>query len=160
MNLREVMEALKLEPLVPEGGYFRRTFESPVTVETLQGPRCIGTSIYYLVTPESASKMHTLKSFEIYHYYAGDPLTLVLLEPDGGAKKVRLGINLAAGEVPQYQVSPGIWQGAFLENPKEGFSLVGTTCFPGFEYEDFELAHRDDLLARFPAYEHLWRGLV
>jgi len=146
----EVIRALNLEALEPEGGYFRRIFESKEFIQTDRGERRIGTSIYYLVTPESPSKFHAVKCTEIYHYYLGDPLTLVLLAQDGGTRRVILGPDLREGQVPVRVIEPGVIQGSFIERPESGFSLVGATCFPGFEFADFTLVDRALLLARYP----------
>lgn len=160
MTANEVIQALKLEPLEPEGGYFRQTYQAAATVETPKGGRPIATCIYYLVTPDSFSKFHSLKSTEIYHYYMGDPLTLVLLHADGTAQKIVLGSDLAAGQVPQAIVPAGVWQGSFLEQPAAGFSLVGATCFPGFEPADFTLGTREEMLAKFPMHQTMMQTLM
>ena len=150
ISAKAVIESLKLQPLEPEGGYFLRIFESPDSVSTERGDRRLGTSIYYLVTPESPSKLHTVKSTEIYHFYLGDPLTLALFHPDGRSQKVILGPDLAAGQIPQFVIEPGVCQGSFIEAPRTGYALVGATCIPGFDFADFTIELRNELLLRFP----------
>ena len=150
LTASEVIRALNLEALEPEGGYYRRIFESRESISTDRGERRIGTSIYYLVTPESPSKFHSVKCTEIYHYYLGDPLTLVLLAQDGSTRRVVLGPDLRAGQVPVWVIEPGVIQGSFIDRPESGFSLVGATCFPGFEFADFTLVDRALLLEKYP----------
>ena len=72
-----------------------------------------------------------------------------MFSPAGIFSETILGRNAAAGEVVQWIVPAGYWFGA---KPVEGggFSFVGCTVAPGFDFADFELAERPDILARFP----------
>src|SRR5271165_2950630 len=103
MTADEVKEVLQLTPLKLEGGFFRETYRSCWQVprellpEGIRGPRSIGTAIYYMITPESFSSLHRLPGSEIFHFYLGDPVVMLQLHPEGGAKTVTLGHDLAAG---------------------------------------------------------------
>lgn len=138
----------------PEGGFFRETWRSAETAEGLParfgGPRALGTSILYLLRAGERSRLHRLRADEVWHFHEGGPLHLHLFGPAEGYRRLALGRDPERGERLQAVVPAGAWFGA---EPAEGaaFALVGCTCAPGFEYGDFELGTREDLLARFPA---------
>lgn len=148
---------LGLAPHPREGGWFVETYRSDeriardVLPERYGADRALGTAIYYLLTPATFSEMHRLASDEIFHFYLGDPVEMLLLRPDGSGEAILLGPDLAAGMRPQVAVPRGVWQGARL---REGgrFALLGTTVAPGFEYADYETGARADLLAAHPAH--------
>ena len=145
MTAQEVITALNLEPLTMEGGYFRRNYCSD---QVLNG-KPIATAIYYLLTPDSFSRLHKLPSDEVYHFYMGDPVELTVLSPDGSAQTVTLGTDLKKGMIPQFCVHANQWQGSCLA-PNGAWALVGTTMAPGFKDEDFVAGVRDALIAQYP----------
>jgi predicted cupin superfamily sugar epimerase len=102
-----------------------------------------------MLRPESFSAIHRLKSDEIFHFYLGDPVTMLQLHPDRSSLAVTLGQDIASGQKLQLVVPRGVWQGTFL-NDGGRFALMGTTVSPGFEYSDFELGTRDELAELFP----------
>src|SRR5882757_1106726 len=95
----DVVRLLGLEPLDAEGGYFRRTGESDLFVPG--GDRRTYSVIYSLITPAAFSALHRLVSAELWCFHAGDPLEGLRLRLDGTGERVRLGLNVAAGERPQ-----------------------------------------------------------
>ncbi|NQT19987.1 MAG: cupin domain-containing protein, partial [Planctomycetes bacterium] len=111
--------------------------------------RSLSAAIYYMLVPGSASMLHRLKSDEIFHFYLGDPVTMLQLHPDGHAETITLGQRIAAGERPQVVVPSGVWQGSFL-NDGGRFALMGCTVAPGFDFDDFELGVRGELAGRYP----------
>jgi len=149
---QEVIDLLGLTPLPVEGGYFKSTYRSPATVNSSAGSRDLMSCIYYLLTPTCRSLMHRLKADEIFHFYAGDPVEMLLLFADGQGRTVTLGPDLGAGQIPQLTVPAGVWQGARLVASGE-FALMGTTVAPGFVFEDFELGERAALIEEYPALE-------
>jgi predicted cupin superfamily sugar epimerase len=157
----DVIRLLKLQPLPIEGGYFRETYRSPESFEAARygSPRAFGSAIYFLLTPESFSSLHRLRTDEVYHFYLGDPAELLLLHADGGGERVLLGQDLAAGQQPQLIVPRGTWQGSRVL-PGGRFSLLGTTMAPGFDARDFEHGRRGDLLAAYPSHAELIRCLT
>jgi predicted cupin superfamily sugar epimerase len=165
MDVKRVIELFNLKPQPFEGGYFRETYRSEEIIEAGHLPeryisdRHISTAIYYLLTPDTVSKIHKLKSDEIFHFYLGDAVTMLLLYPDGRSDTVTLGSDIENGQLVQKVVPRGVWQGAKL---CEGgrFALMGTTVAPGFEPEDFELAERQELLNKFTGHEELIRILT
>ncbi len=143
----------------PEGGFFRRTFQSKeiITKEHLpgrfHGSRVFSTAIYYLLPGNEVSRFHRLKADELWHFYAGSALTLYVIEQDGSLAMIKLGADFDRGESFQAAMEAGSWFGAFVDDPSY-YSLVGCTVSPGFEYEDFELGDRKSLIERYP--EHRW----
>jgi len=121
--------------------------------------RAFSTAIYYLLTPETCSRMHRLRSDEIFHFYLGDPVTMLLLFPDGKSETVTLGQDLSAGQKVQFLVPRLVWQGAFL-NAGGRFALLGTTMSPGFDYEDYEAGDRSMLLHVYPDQKEIIERLL
>jgi uncharacterized protein len=137
MTADQLIKSLDLKPH-PEGGFFRETYRSDHS-----------TAIYYLLVPGSLSKIHRLKSDEVFHFYMGDPVTWVQLVPGGKPKKTVLGPWLGQGQQVQMVVPANNWFGGLL-NEGGNFALMGTTVSPGFEFKDFELGRQEDLLTLFP----------
>jgi predicted cupin superfamily sugar epimerase len=132
MTPREIIETLGLEPH-PEGGWFRETWRA----EAPDGVRPAGTAIYYLLERGQVSRWHRVDAAEIWHWYAGAALEL-LLSPDGHSREIAvLGPAIHGGERPQVVVPAGCWQSAV---PRGDFTLAGCSVSPGFEFERFELA--------------------
>ncbi|GIV20953.1 MAG: hypothetical protein KatS3mg023_2704 [Armatimonadota bacterium] len=147
------IEKLGLQPH-PEGGYYRETYRSSqrllgCCLREHEGPRVAATCIYFLLPGGQFSALHRLRSDEIWHFYAGSPLTLHIIDPQGNLSQVRLGKDLENGETFQAVVQAGCWFGATVEDP-HGYTLVGCTVAPGFEFEDFELGNRQQLMEQYP----------
>ena len=146
------IRTLALQPH-PEGGAFRETWRAAESATGLParfgGPRALGTAILYLLRAGERSRLHRLQADEVWHFHEGGPLLIHLLVPGTGYRRLTLGRDPGRGEELQCVVLNGCWFGA---EPAEGteFALVGCTCVPGFEYGDFELGTRAELLARFP----------
>ena len=128
---------LSLVPLPEEGGRWAQT--------VLDGD---SSAIHYLLTDGDFSAMHRLDGQEVYHHYAGAPVALLLLFPDGSAAEVLMGDDLAAGQRPQVVVPAGVWQGSSTCGE---WTLLGTTMAPPYADEGFELGRRDELLADWPS---------
>lgn len=159
INAEKLIELLGLVPHQAEGGFFKETYRSieRIPEEGLppryRSQRNLGTAILYLLTPESCSLFHRLASDEIFHFYLGDPVTLVLLHPNLLSEHVTLGSDLEGGQKVQCFVPRGTWLGLFL-NDGGDYALMGTTVAPGFEYDDFELGDRNTLLSEYPHEAH------
>ena len=150
----------------PEGGYFVETYRSAEQVPHVAlptrfgGSRSFSTAIYFLLENHHFSALHRIQADELWHFYTGDPLEILVLDPASGALEViRLGPDPEAGEVFQAVVAAGMWFGS---RPAAGsaYSLVGCTVAPGFDFADFELAERTALLAEFPQHEAVIVGLT
>jgi predicted cupin superfamily sugar epimerase len=167
LTAARIIELLGLEPLPHEGGLFRQTYRAAENIPAQAlpprygAPRRFATAIYYLLTddPDSFSALHRLKTDEIYHFYLGGPAEMLLLHPGGGAARIVLGPDLAAGQQVQFVVPAGVWQGSRLR-PGGRYALLGTTMAPGYEQEDFELGDRESLLSEYPNQAELIRSLT
>ena len=161
----QIIERLKLVPLTIEGGHFRETYRSELSVPSgalpndYSGDRNVSTAIYYLLTPDTFSAIHIIKSDEIFHFYAGDPVEMLQLWPDGAARVVIISNDLAGGHEPQLVVPAGIWQGCRLVRGGV-WALMGCTVAPGFDYADFALADRAALVALHPAHAEMIEALT
>jgi predicted cupin superfamily sugar epimerase len=147
MSPSDLIRDLDLAPH-PEGGYFRETYRA--AQQDAQG-RAASTLIYFLLLPGQVSKLHRIDADESWHLYLGGPLLIHELDPatpQAPPRTTRLGRELARGERPQHVVPAGCWFGAELA-PGEGFALVGCGVAPAFDFARFELATREDMLARF-----------
>jgi predicted cupin superfamily sugar epimerase len=149
MTADEIKNLLKLEPHPVEGGWYRRTYTSAVSVALLHGVRPYGTAIYYLLEAETFSEMHVLASDEIFHFYLGDPVEMLQLWPSGESKVVTLGPDLGAGQHVQLTVPAGVWQGTRLVGNGK-VALLGCTVTPGFDFADYRNARADELIATWP----------
>ncbi|MCC6704179.1 MAG: cupin domain-containing protein [Thermomicrobiales bacterium] len=151
----DVIARLGLRPLPGEGGYFTESYRSgwslspDVIPGDYPGERLAATAIYFLVTPDQFSALHRLRGDELWHFYLGDPVELVTIDPDGRVNTISMGHELTAGQVPQALAPAGTWLGCALANGGE-WALLGTTMTPGFHPDDFELADRARLLAAYP----------
>ena len=152
------IESLQMQPH-PEGGFFRESYRSEQTME-VPAPgggtqqRNVCTAIYFLLEAGNFSAFHRIKSDEIWHFYAGQALEVLELLPDGELCCTRLGSDILRGEIPQYVVPADTW---FASRVVDGgtFSLVGCTVAPGFDFADFQLARRQELLEIFPQHRQI-----
>jgi predicted cupin superfamily sugar epimerase len=149
MTADEIKTLLKLEPHPVEGGHFRRTYTSKLSLDTERGTRAAGTAIYYLLEPGTFSEMHVLASDELFHFYLGDPVEMLQLRPNGESKIIVLGPDLTAGQQVQHVVPAGIWQGSrLIGNGK--VALLGCSVVPGFDFADYTSAGYGELSAKWP----------
>ncbi len=132
MTADDIIRLLELEPH-PEGGHYRETFRD--TTATGSG-RAASTAVYFLLRSGEVSRWHRVDAAEVWHWYAGAPLLLGIVE-NGQRREVQLGCDFAAGERPQAVVPPQAWQQA---QSLGAWTLVGCTVAPGFEFAGFELA--------------------
>ena len=138
----------------PEGGFYRETYRSAGHIpasglpESFAGSRAFSTAILFLLRGGERSRLHRIRQDEVWHFYLGGPLRLVMLE-EQGARSVILGPDVLAGQMVQFTVPAGFWFGAA---PCEGttFALTGCTVAPGFDFADFELGQREELEREFP----------
>jgi predicted cupin superfamily sugar epimerase len=135
-------EILDLQPH-PEGGWFRETWRSAITVhpEGYPGSRSTCTVIYFLLEPGDKSQWHTVRSPELWLWHRGGPLRLVLGgsgdEPGAAQSTVVLGPDLSRGQQLQAVVPAGSWQSAQPDGDEE--VLVSCVVSPGFSFDDFRM---------------------
>jgi uncharacterized protein len=124
-----IIKALKLKPH-PEGGHYRETFR-----DARKTGRAHSTAIYFLLKRGEVSRLHRVDAAEVWHFYAGAPLELII----GKRKRAILGTDLAKKQQPQILVPANVWQSA---RTLGAYTLVGCTVAPGFEFSGFELAEK------------------
>jgi len=145
----DLIVAYGFQPLPVEGTLFVSTYRSPAS---FPDGRPMGTAMIgmYAHDPPSRSLFHRLPHDEVWHFYGGDPIRLVLLQPDGGVDEVWLGSDVAAGHRVQHVVPAGVWQAGELA-PDGSYGLFGCTMAPGFTGAGFEGGRRSELLASHPS---------
>lgn len=158
------IDLLRLQPH-PEGGYYRVTYEAEQMIEqgalpdSFAGPRRASTAIYFLLQRGDFSAFHRIPSDELWHFYAGDALQIHIINAAGVIRTIDLGRNVASGEAFQAVVPADHW---FASEPKgeSAYALVGCTVAPGFDFTDFQLAARDELLREYPQHKKLIERLT
>jgi predicted cupin superfamily sugar epimerase len=147
-EVQALIEHFKLKPMPVEGTLFTNTYRS--RQEIAEGkPFCDAIIALYCDEPRSVSLFHQLPVDEIWHFYAGDPLRLVLLYPDGTSSDVIMGNDPLHGQQVQFVVPAGVWQAGHLL-PGGRFALFGCTMAPGFTEDMFEGGIRDRLIQVYP----------
>ncbi|GGH23566.1 cupin domain-containing protein [Mucilaginibacter phyllosphaerae] len=139
---------LNLQPH-PEGGYYKEVFRSANEVsragETAARQAC--TSIYYLLEGADFSGFHRLASDELWYFHKGAPLHIHVIATDGTQTTIELS-DTGTGQL-QAIIPPHTWFAAELPTGT-GFALVSCAVAPGFDFAEFEMANRDELLAQYP----------
>ncbi len=144
----------------PEGGYFKEVYRSDEIIMSENLPkrftsnRNYSTSIYFLLDGEQKSNFHRLKSDEIWHFYEGSSIKIFVIDVLGNLSEYLLGKNLDEGGKFQLVIKRNNWFAAELKE-ENSYSLIGCTVSPGFNYEDFELADRNNLQKQFPQHEEI-----
>jgi predicted cupin superfamily sugar epimerase len=158
------IDRLSLSPH-PEGGYYRVTYQSTLTIaqdalpSAFHGSRYASTAIYFLLAQKDFSAFHRIASDELWHFYAGSGLIVYVIDPEGNYCELHLGDAFEAGEVFQAVVKAGCWFASRLKNAA-GFALVGCTVAPGFDFADFEMAKRSELVGICPEHRKLIEELT
>ena len=132
---KQIIETLGLQPH-PEGGWYAETWRA----DAAEGTRAAGTAIYYLLEAGDVSHWHRVDAAEIWHWYAGGPLSLTLSPNGHDAEAIVLGPEINVGQRPQRIVPAGWWQTA---TSLGAWTLAGCTVSPGFEFDGFEMAPPD-----------------
>ncbi len=158
-RIQQLIQHLKLLPH-PEGGYYAENYRSKETIAKsalpgrFKGDRHFSTAIDFLIPAGHFSAFHRIEADELWHFYEGQTLHVFVIDPQGNLEIIRLGNNIAQGEVFQAMVPAGSY---FASRPSanEGYSLVGCTVAPGFDFEDFELSGRNELQQLYPQHANL-----
>ena len=143
-----------------EGGFFYQVLKYDQTIQ-LEGqqPRALYTSIYFLLTSNNPSRFHRLTADEVWYYHYGSPLTVHMITPEGDYQQVTLGTDVEKGQVLQAVVPKNTIFGSSVEED-DSYALVSCMVSPGFEYDDFELFKRSDLLEAYPDYSDIIHRLT
>lgn len=137
----------------PEGGYYKEVYRSGEIILPSHLPmryksvRNFSTSIYFLLEGKQFSAFHLLQSDELWHFYDGCTVLLYIVDQKGKLTVNKLGRSDDC-EL-QLAIEKQNWFAAEIEN-KKSFSLFGCTVSPGFEFDDFELGKRQELIKKFP----------
>jgi len=156
-RINQLIQQYNLQPH-PEGGWFSQTYKSNEQIakealpERFKGSRVFSSAIYFLLEEGNFSAFHRIKSDECWHFYAGDPLLIYIIQQNGSLEIISLGNAIEKGQTFQYVVPANCW---FASRPAPGseYCFVGCTVSPGFEFEDFELADGKSLSAIYPQHE-------
>jgi len=162
LSAQAVKDWLKLEPNPQEGGFLASVYNSKIAVpdKLLKGfphaeaDRAICGAIYYFLEAPECSIMHRVTGDMLYHFYAGDPVQMLLLSEDGGTEVTIFGNNLALSRSPMKVIPGGTWLGSRL-TPGGTWALMGVSMAPGFDPVDYAIGDRKDLIAQYPKQEQL-----
>ena len=149
----------------PEGGWFKEVYRSSEVIKKeylpprFHGERHHSTSIYFLLTSDTFSAFHRIHSDELWHFYAGSPVTVYMIDEGGKYSEVILGSDPEEGEVFQFAVPAGVWFGAMVNVP-DSFTLIGCTVAPGFHFDDFSLGKREELTLNYPQHKDIIEKLT
>ncbi len=160
----QLVSKLELTPH-PEGGFYKETYRSDGVIpkENLNtefsGDRNYCTGIYFLLTKGNFSAFHKINQDEMWHFYEGDPLRVHMIDHKSKYTYQDIGLNLEAGEIPQFTVPAGVW---FASEVTSGgiYSLVGCTVSPGFDFDDFQLPSQTTMLELFPEHKEVIKRLT
>jgi predicted cupin superfamily sugar epimerase len=142
----------------PEGGYYKEIYRSEDKINSIGlpskycGDRNFSTSIYFLLESNDYSSFHKIESDEIWVFLAGGPLILKYIDFQGNVITYKLGNNPENDEEFQVVIPANHWFCAYPEN-HSNYTLSGCFVAPGFDFADFELAKKSDLLEKYP--QHL-----
>lgn len=157
-SIQQLIEHWEFEPMEAENILFTQTYLSHH--DPAKGkPQYTAIIAMMTADPDSFSDMHRLASDELWHFYLGDPLELLLLHPNGDQELIVMGQNVLSGEKLQHLVPAGTWMGARVRHPGE-YSVFGNTMSPGFVQEDFELGDREFLIEHWPEHREIITALT
>jgi hypothetical protein len=162
-SAQQWIERLNLQPH-PEGGWYRQTYRASLMLSHsalpgYNGDRAASTAIYFLLAGDQFSALHRLRSDEVWHFYAGSGLNVHVIDPGGTYSMLLLGNDASSGEQFQAVVPAGCWFGSSLRHP-DSYALVGCTVAPGFDFADFEMAKRAELIAHYPQHRAMIERLT
>lgn len=149
-EIKEIINTLGLQPH-PEGGFYGETYRSEEVIPGKE--RNLLTSIYFLLTDSNVSRFHRIKSDELWYFHSGSTVIVHTLDENGHTEHL-LGNDLSKGERPYLVVPKDTIFGSSIKGSK-GYALVSCAVAPGFDFRDFELLSREDLMNQFPAHEEI-----
>ena len=164
LSVKDIVKKLDLQPH-PEGGYYKETYRSEDIIRDtilgneFNGSRNLCTGIYYLLESDDFSALHKINQDEMWHFYLGEAIELTMISEAGELSMVTIGNNVSNGEVLQFVVPKRNWFGARLLKANS-FALVGCTVSPGFDFNDFKLGEREELLNKFPQHDEIIESLT
>ncbi len=165
-EVNQLIETLQLVPH-PEGGYYKRIFASsreitfPDDITGRSKTRYSGTAINYLLESKDFSAWHKITSDEVWFFHRGSAITIHTINPKTKAyNTVILGDPLEVENARfQHAIKAGTWFAATV-NESNSYALVSCAVSPGFDFADFTLANREDLIAEFPEHSAIINRLT
>ena len=163
-EIEQIVTQLDLVPH-PEGGFYKEIYRSEGVLEKsalpsdFSGNRNFCTSIYFLLTSDNFSAFHKIKQDEVWHFYGGSPLIVHVIDQNGNYSANRVGYDLEKGDQPQFVVPANTWFASSVAH-ENSYSLVGCTVAPGFDFDDFNLANRTELIDLFPKHKTIIQQLT
>lgn len=155
IDAKKIVTQLNLKPH-PEGGFYKRNYESEEMIHTAHGTRHAMSSIYYLLAEADHSKWHRLTSFERWFHHSGEAVLIHKIMDDGTLTTETLG-SIEEG-MPVVDIPKNTWFSAELSQ-KKAFALVSCTVCPGFNFDDFELANSEHLIDVFQQHREIIQRL-
>ncbi|HMS63813.1 MAG TPA: cupin domain-containing protein [Ignavibacteria bacterium] len=149
----------------PEGGFYKESYRSDESIskehlpERYNDVRNFGTAIYYLLENDQTSKLHRLKSDEMFHFYDGSGMIIYVIGEKGKLSIIKLGLDIEEGENPQILLKAGVWFGAKVSE-ENSYCLAGCTVSPGFHFDDFEMGRRSELISLYPEHKKIIEELT
>jgi uncharacterized protein len=148
MSAKDIIQKLQLIRH-PEGGFYKETYKSDQSITIYNGEqRNVSTAIFYLLENGDKSLFHRIKSDELWFFHQGNPLEIVFIQ-NRLISRIILGNDIEKGELPQAKIPANTWFAAKIKNDV-GYSLVSCVVAPGFDFADFQLAQKEDLILEYP----------
>lgn len=150
----EIRTLLKLEPNAT-WGFVRETYKSDLSIAPgglpapFDGGRPLGSALYFMVTPAAPVKLHRIKNDQLYHYYLGDPIEVLMLRANGDSELVVVGPNIVGGQILQLFIPGNTFHTARITGKHRWF-LGASTEWPGVIPEDVELGNVEQLAVKYP----------
>ncbi|MEO6454977.1 MAG: cupin domain-containing protein [Ginsengibacter sp.] len=163
VTAQQLIQRYALQPH-PEGGWYKESYKSTAHIsqnalpDNFNGARVFSTAIYFLLGQGNFSAFHRIKADECWHFYAGDPLLVYMIQQGGILDIIHLGNDIDKGQLFQYVVPANTWF-ASRPAPNSLFCFVGCTVAPGFEFADLELADAAELSLVYPEHEMIIKEL-
>ena len=155
VTAEEIRTILRLEPNQTYG-FVRATYKSELSIAPAGLPapfadgRPLGSALSFMVTPEAPVKLHRIKNDQLYHYYLGDPIEVLLLRENGTSELVVVGPNVVGGHLLQLFIPGNTFYTARITGKRRWF-LGASTEWPGVvPTEDVELGDAAELAAKYP----------
>ena len=148
----------------PEGGFYKETYRSKENIQVcglparFASPRCFSTAIYFLLRSQDRSMFHRIKSDELWHFHFGTSLNIYVLQ-DEKVSVFKLGSNVENGDSLQLTIPANCWFGARVSSP-DTYTLASCTVAPGFDFKDFQIGERKQLIREFPKHGQIIKELT
>src|SRR6266581_6547358 len=148
----EIRTLLKLEPHATCGSV-RITYLSAQSIAAgglpppFSDARPMGSALYFMVTPSAPVRLHRICNDQLYHYYLGDPIEVLLLHVDGTSERVVVGPDLRGGQRVQLLIPGDTFHTARVIGRRRWFLGASTEC-PGVKPADVEIGDINTLAAK------------